>query len=495
MKVDQSIFREYDIRGVAGDEFDPRLVEEFEKFYGKFKGVSLTVDVARAVGKAYGTIIHGDGGKKVAIGYENRPFAIELTNALIEGVLSTGIDVVFLGTSLTPLVYFTVAHYNLDGGINVTGSHNIYFYNGFKLMKKNNLPLYGEEMSKLRQMVIDDNYYSSPTLGKKEELRPFDEYKKYLKNNFSDLSGMKVVIDSGNGSAGIYGPELFEELGAEVVELFSDLDPKFPNHVPDPEMQQNMKFLMDKVREVKADIGIGFDADGDRSGFVDERGEFIDADLTLMLMAKQVLTKHPGKKILFDVKCTELLNTKILEYGGVPLMHKTGHAPIKATLRSDLDVVLAGEISGHFYFVDDYYKIDDGVYAAVYLADLLKKSGRKLSELIAEYPERIRTPEIKLPIDDVSKKETVDKITESLKSKFRSVLIDGIRFYTSDTAWGLLRPSNTSPYLTVRFEAETKEEVMNLKKILDDELAKYPAIQDRLDLDNVASMTGKLGWR
>src|SRR3989344_704682 len=494
MHIPETIFREYDIRGIAGKEFSPQEIAKFEKWYGTFPGITLTVESAKAIGKAYGTLIRRQQGKKVVVGYELRPFARQLDEAFIAGVLTTGCDVLDAGVSLTPFVYFAVAHFDLDGGVNITGSHNVYFYNGFKMMKKGVWPLFGKELQEMRELVEKEDFVQDKE-GELGELEVYEAYEKYFTEHIKLARPLKVVVDTGNGSAGMFAPQLFRKLGCQVVELYIEPDATFPNHDPDPEAPQNMKDLAAKVKEEKADFGIGLDADGDRAGFVDERGEFVSADLALLLFAKDALSRHPGKKILYDVKSSKLLEELIPGYGGVPLMHRTGHAPIKETLRKDPDIIFGGEVSGHFYFVEQYFKIDDGLFAAGKMLELASRHDGPFSSLFAEFPYRVRTPAIKLGCSDEKKFEIVDQITQTLKAKYPVTLIDGIRLAISATGWGLVRASNTSPYLTVRVEGKTKEEVLQIKNILARELEKYPEVQDTLDTEHAASLSGKLGWR
>ena len=303
-----------------------------------------------------------------------------------------------------------------------------------------------------------------------------------------------MVVDCGNGSAGNFAPEFLRSLNCEVVELFTEPDAKFPNHVPDPEDKFVMQELAGRVVQVKADLGIGLDADGDRFGCVDEKGEFIYADRMMLILAKDILSRNPGKKILYDVKCTKLMEELVPKYGGVPYMHVTGHAPIKATLRNDLEVIFAGEISGHFYWVEDYFKIDDGVYSAAKILSFISGQDKKLSEIMSEVPVTSMTPEIKLPCADEVKVKVANDIKEKFEKTYKVITIDGARVVFSDTSWALVRPSNTSPYLTIRVEADTDEEVIKIKNIMQDEFDKYPEIGDKLDRGNVTSHTGKLGW-
>jgi phosphomannomutase/phosphoglucomutase len=244
----------------------------------------------------------------------------------------------------------------------------------------------------------------------------------------------------------------------------------------------------------RADLGIAFDADGDRVGFITERGNFIDADLALLALARDVLTRHPGKKILYDVKCSHLLEELIPTYSGIPLMHRTGHSFIKETLQRDREVILAGEVSGHFFFVEDYFRIDDGLWAAGRVLEILSRNSQPFSALFADIPRRVRTPEIKLPCSDEKKFVIAEQIQRDLSKRFPTNTIDGARIQVGERGWGLVRVSNTAPYLTVRVEAETEAETLRIKNVLADELEKFPEIGDRLNRSEVASLTGKLGW-
>lgn len=493
MTVSPTIFREYDIRGIAGKEFSPKAVAEYEKWYGQFPGVTITLDVAEAIGKAYGTLIRREGGKKIVVGHEIRPFADELTSAFIAGIRKTGCDVTDLGISLTPIVYFMTAYLQFDGGVNVTGSHNVYFFNGFKLMKKDVWPVFGEELQKMRTMIEKEDFLIDKE-GAYTKTDGYPAYKEYFLNHIKLDRKFSIVIDCGNGSAGVFAPDLFRSLGCEVIELYTEPDAMFPNHTPDPQYSQFMADLTEKVNESGADLGIGFDADGDRVGFVSEKGEFIEADLATLIFAKDVLQRHPGKKVLYTVKSSQLLEELIPRYGGVPLMHRNGHAPIKETMRKDSEIVFAGEDTAHFFFVEDYFRIDDGLWAAGKMLELLGRTGVKISEFAREIPRRVRTPEIKLPCADEKKFFIVRQITESLSKKFPTVIIDGVRIQMSKTGWGLIRSSNTAPYLSIRVEGDSGSEVLDIKGILADELEKYPEVTDRLNRQEVATLTGKLGW-
>ena len=493
MKVSPSIFRVYDIRGIAGEKFTDKALQEYEKWYGKFPGITITPEVAIAVGKAYGTRIRKRGGKKVILGHEERQFGKELKNFFIEGVRATGCNVVDAGISLTPLIYFATAFYHYDGGVNTTGSHNVYFFNGFKLMAKDVYPIFDQEIQDMRK-IIEKSDYIIDNEGSYEEKNVVEDYKNYLLQHNKLEKKLKIVLDCGNGSAGLFAPQILRELGCEVIELYSEVDATFPNHLPDPEDEWMMRDLSNKVREMKADLGIALDADGDRFGCVDENGEFIYADRMLLLLAKDILSRNKDKKILYDVKCTRYMEDLIPKYGGIPLMHITGHAPIKDSLRRDTNIIFGGEISGHFYWCEDYFKFDDGVYSAAKVLTLLSKSEKSMSELMEEIPVTSLTPEIKLPCADDVKNKISESIKDHFLKKYKVITIDGARIQFSDTSWGLVRPSNTSPYLSLRVEADSEQEVINIKNILADQLEKYHEIGDKLDRKMVTSHTGKLGW-
>lgn len=494
MKINPTIFREYDVRGVIDTGFSEKAIAEYEKWYGKFPGITIRHEDAAAIGKAYGTMILRTGGKRVVVGYEMRPGGDVLKEVFVLGIRSTGCIVIDLGVSLTPIVYFTTAHGRYDGGVNITGSHNVYFFNGFKIMKKDVWPLFSAELQEMRALIEADDFIVGKEQGALETLDAFAIYSDYFLSHVKLARPLKIVMDCGNGSAGVFAPELFKKLGCEVIGLYTEPDSTFPNHVPDPEQRQFYDALRRMVVTEKADLGIAFDADGDRVGFIDERAEFIEADEALLIFARAALSRHPGKKILYDVKCSQLFEELIPQFGGVPLMHRTGHGPIKETLRRDPEIIFAGETSGHFYFVEEYFKIDDGLFAAARMLEILASGTRPASTLSEGFPKRVRTPEFKLPCADEKKFGIVAKIQATLSSRFDAITMDGVRIKVSKTGWGLVRASNTSPYLTVKAEGISEEEVLRVKGILADELEKYPDVSERLDRTVVARLGGRLGW-
>jgi phosphomannomutase/phosphoglucomutase len=493
MQIPATIFRDYDIRGVAGKEFSQKALDEYEKWYGKFPGITITPEASEAIGQAYGTLIRRKGGKTIVVGHEVRPYGEELKMEFVKGVLSTGCDIWDAGQALTPMVYFATAFYKLDGGVSVTGSHNVYFFNGFKCMAKDVYPVYAEELQLLHKMVEEeDSIKEGPGQYLKKDI--WSDYRKYLVEHHHMGRKLKVVVDCGNGTPGIFAPELLTDFGCEVIGMYTEPDASFPNHVPDPEDPWMMRDLGKRVIEEKADLGLAFDADGDRCGVVDENGKFVWGDRIFLLLVKDVLSRNPGKKILYEVKCSRLMEDLVPGMGGIPMIHRTGHAPIKATLRKDSEVILGGEISGHFYFVENYFKIDDGFYSAAKILSLVSNSDKPISQMLAQFPETVMTPEFKLPCDDDKKQRVVESISDYFRGKNKTIDIDGVRVIFSPTSWGLVRASNTSPYLTIRVEADIEEEVIKIKNILADELEKYPEIGDKLDRTAVTTHTGRLGW-
>jgi len=493
MNVNASIFREYDIRGIAGENFSEKQIQEYEKYYGKFPGITLDKKTAEAIGKAYGTIIRRGGGRDIVIGSEIRPYGEELKEAFIKGALSTGCNICDCGPAVTPLIYFANAYGTFDGGVNVAGSHNIYFFNGFKLMKRDNEHISGLELQELRKLIEKEDYIEEAK-GRYSKVDFAEPYKEYIADNISMERKLKIVVDSGNGTAGIFGPDILKATGIEVIELYSEPDATFPNHVPDPEQPQNLKALAEKVIEVKADAGVAFDADADRAGFVDENGQFVKSELIMLLFSKEILSRVSDKKIIYDVSSSSLLEDYIKDFGGEPIMLKTGHSVFSRALRDDPDIIFGGESSGHYYFTENYFKIDDGIWAAAKLLEIFSRQQVPFSRLFSQFPRFVSTPTIKLPCDDDKKFDIVSKISQNLVTKYESITIDGVRINVGEGGWGLIRASNTSPNITVKIEAESEEEILKIKNILADELEKYSEIGDKLNRNEVASLTGRLGW-
>lgn len=454
--INPSIFRAYDIRGVEGQD--------------------LTPDVAMLIGKAYGTYIRDiqKGKIKIAIGRDNRLGSEKLQEAFTEGLLSTGSDVINIGLSSSPMLYYSVVKWDLDGGVNVTGSHNPIGYNGFKMIRRGPNPVAEAEIQGLRKRIEESSFEKGKGKIQYREIKK--EYFDFLKKEVHLQKRTKVVIDAGNGIMGLYAPELLRGIGCDVHELYCDLDGTFPNHLPDPEIKGNMIDLQREVVKQGADIGIAFDGDGDRLGFVDEAGRHYESEMILVLLARDFLEKHPGEKILMDVKCSQGIINDIKAHGGIPFLWKTGHSIIKKKMRED-NIPLGGEVSGHMFFGRSFYGFDDALLAACYFLQYISNHDKKLSEHFSDYHFLPSTPEIKVPCPDEDKFQVVQEISEAFFAQYPdSLIIDGIRVKFPD-GWALVRASNTNPYLTVRIEGESGQALERIKGIVAEKLHEFPSVK------------------
>lgn len=448
------VFRAYDVRGLVGADITP--------------------DVFRLVGSAYGTLIRRNGGRRIAVGRDNRPSSVDLAAGFVEGALATGLDVVDVGFAPTPVLYFATAHWKLDGGANVTGSHNPIEYNGVKMVHPGAAPLTEEEIQRLRGLAERGDFERGH--GALEARSPREDYFQTLGRLVRPARRLKVVVDAGNGVAGLYGPELLRRIGCEVVELHCESDGSFPNHLPDPEDPKNVVDLQARVVEAGADLGVAYDGDADRVGVVDERGERHEADLILVLLARDLLARRPGAKIVFDVKSSQSLVEDIRTHGGVPVMWKTGHSHLKRKMRDD-GILLGGEVSGHMFFAENYYGVDDGILASCKIIEVAARAAEPVSRLFASVPHLRATPELKAPCPDGEKFRVIEEITRDLKRRYETIDIDGARVLFPGGGWGLVRASNTNPYLTLRFEARTDAEIAGMKHVIYDTLRRYPFIR------------------
>lgn len=446
------IFRAYDVRGKVGED--------------------LTPEVLRVIGRAYGSLIRRKGGRTIALGQDNRVASIELKTAFADGVLASGISIVDIGLSPTPVLYFATAHWNLDGGANVTGSHNPIEYNGVKMVHAGAVPLTEEEIQGLRSSIETQRFESGS--GSVTSRDPREEYFLAIQRLVKLERRPTVVVDCGNGVAGLYAPELLRRLGCEVVELYCELDGRFPNHLPDPEMEENTRDLQARVVAARADLGIAFDGDADRMGLVDEKGRRHEADLILILLARDFLARHPGAKVLFDVKSSQRLVEDIRAHGGVPVMYKTGHSLLKLKMREE-GILLGGEVSGHMFFAENYFGVDDGILASAKVLEVLSRLPGPVSSHFDALPHLYATPELKAPCPDGEKFRVVRELLREFKAKYETIDIDGARVIFSG-GWALVRASNTNPYLTLRFEARTEAELEEMKRIVFEALARYPFI-------------------
>jgi len=458
MRVNPEIFREYDIRGIVDKD--------------------LTEEVVENIGMAVGSTI-GEG--KIAVGGDIRFSTERFKNALISGLLSTGIDVVDVGIVPTPALFFAIHHLEMAGGVQVTASHNPPQFNGFKVCKGTD-SLYGEEIQSLYKTIQSKNYKKGE--GNREYKETLETYERFLKDKFKFSRKLKVAMDCGNGCAGLIAPKLFRELGVEVIELYCEPDGNFPNHPADPTVPENLNDLVETVRKENLDLGIAYDGDADRLMVVDENGRIIWPDILMVLFYKEILSKYPGMPCLFEVKCSQALWEEIERLGGKPQFCPTGHSIIEAKMK-ELRVPFAGEMSGHIFFADEYLGFDDGIYASLRVLRILSESGSRLSELLKDVPKYYNTPEIRVGCPDSEKVRVVREITEYFKSRYPCVTVDGVRVIFDD-GWGLLRKSNTSPKLILRFEAKTEDKLEEIKGVFLGRLKEYPEVDIELLLEKIS---------
>lgn len=442
MQLNNRIFREYDIRGVADRD--------------------LSAGVALAIGRAYGTFLSNQGGRRVTVGRDCRLSSNRIHGELVEGLLHSGISVVDIGLVPTPLLYFSVFEHNTDGGIMITGSHNPPDQNGFKMMLGKG-PFFGEQIQQLKDLIYAGKF-SSGTATKTES--SVDEaYCSYVCRDFKIPLNVPVVVDSGNGMAGKIAPELFRKLGCQVTALYSELDGTFPNHHPDPTVLENLADLKACLTKTPALAGIGFDGDADRIGVMDPSGQVIFGDELLILYARAVLKKNPKAKIISDVKASHRLFNDIRAHGGTPILWKTGHSLIKSKMKEE-KALLAGEMSGHVFFADRYFGYDDAIYAGARLLEILSETRKTPSELLSDVPKSFCTPEIRVDCPDDIKFDVVKKATRQFESMgWKVVTLDGARAEFSD-GWGLVRASNTQPVLVYRFEANSQNRLDEIRDVM-----------------------------
>lgn len=460
MTVNPLIFRAYDIRGIA-------------HLPATQSSPDLTPETINLIGKASGTYFKRHFGTNLALGYDCRQSNPELADAFIEGVLSTGCNVTVLGMVYTPLLYFAVCRFGFDGGASITASHNPKQYNGVKLVAKGAHSICGDELQEVLKLIQANDFEVGQ--GKREELNAFPAYIEKLLSIVHLQRPLKIVVDSGNGATGPYVKPFFEALGCEVIPLFTEPDGTFPNHEANPEEIENMRDLIAAVKEHKADIGLGFDGDGDRVGVVDETGHHYQADLLLLQVARDLLTRQPGAKVVFDVKVSQVLIDDIKKHGGEPVMAKTGHSFIEKTMLEQ-NAPLGGEISGHLFFAENYYGFDDAFLGAARLLEILSRSTEPFSALFKDVPQTASTPEFKSPCPDDKKFSIVAQIAQNLAAKYPAITIDGIRVNFDAESWGAVRCSNTSPNLTLRFEAPNESRLKEIVNLMLEELEKYPEI-------------------
>ena len=443
MKADRSIFKAYDIRGIVGK--------------------TLTADVARAVGQALGTLAVRAGISEFCVGRDGRLSGPELAGALIEGLAAAGVNVINIGMTPTPVLYFATTYFKNGSGVAVTGSHNPADYNGFKMML-GGLTLFGEGIAQLADMIDSGDLITAEQPGTVREVDVIGPYLEKVASDVKLARPLKVAVDCGNGVTGPTVRRMFETLGADVTELYFDVDGHFPNHHPDPSKPANLAELIDVVKSTDVELGLAFDGDGDRLGGVTKSGSILYPDRQMMLFAADILQKHPGAQIIYDVKCTRALVPWIREHGGVPTISATGHSLVKARLR-ETGAPFAGEMSGHLFFNDGRWPgFDDGAYAAARLLEIVSRCDNP-SEMLDALPTAVNTPELQIPMAEGENKRFIEKIRAAAKFDDAEdvILIDGLRVEFKD-GFALARSSNTTPVVVLRIEGDTPEALERIKR-------------------------------
>lgn len=451
--MNETIFREYDIRGIVETDFPD--------------------DVVLKLGRAYGTWMRRRGHNLVTVGHDVRLSSPHLAEKFVEGVLTTGLQIYFIGQVTTPILYYAIMHLSTDGGVMITGSHNPIEFNGFK-MCEGLASIYGRQLQELKKLIIDNDFdRCDPSAKSEKEIIP--AYLQMMKEKFHFNKKLKVVIDAGNGTAGPIAIPLWNSFGLQLTPLYCEPDGHFPHHLPDPTVPKLMKDLCELVLKEKADIGIGYDGDADRVGVVDDKGRLIFADSLMALLSQDVLARLPGSPIIFDVKCSQLLPEQIEAAGGKPLMWKTGHSLIKAKMK-EIHSPFAGEMSGHLFFADDYFGYDDGIYASGRIMQILANSKKKLSEMIDAMPHFYSTPEIRVDCPDDLKFKVIEQLVTKFSQKYQTITLDGARVLFGD-GWGLVRASNTQPVLVLRFEAKSNNRLQEIINVFKEELSRFPSVK------------------
>jgi len=449
--INPGIFRAYDIRGIVGKDLDG--------------------SVAERIGRAYGTYVAVKGVRTVSVGRDGRLSSEELASSLIEGLCAAGLDVIDVGLCPTPLLYFSLFHLPVDGGIMVTGSHNPPDYNGFKICVGKET-IHGEEIQKIRKVIEAGKFEEGK--GKRISGEIIPDYLAHQRKSFQGLTGgpsLRVVVDAGNGTAATVAPSLLSDLGCDVIPLFCEIDGNFPNHFPDPTVPENLVSLIAKVRETSADFGVAYDGDADRIGIVDDQGAIVWGDQLMILFGREILKRTPGATFISEVKCSQVMYDDLRSKGGNPIMWKTGHSLIKSKMK-ETGAALAGEMSGHIFFADRYYGYDDAIYATCRLVEILKASGRRVSELLSDLPKTFATPEIRRECSEKKKFGIVEAAKERFAREFEIIDVDGVRILFKDGAWGLIRASNTQPVLVLRFEAKSEARLKEVQNFVEGELEK-----------------------
>jgi phosphomannomutase / phosphoglucomutase len=439
MQISSNIFREYDIRGIVDKE--------------------LTDDSVRAIARAFGTYAQRHGKKTLAVGRDVRLSADRFNAVVLEALTSTGCDVVDIGLVPTPLLYFSLFQLPVDGGVMITASHNPSEYNGFKLCIGKET-IFGQEIQKIRQLAEAEDFQSGK--GKTSAHKDIiPQYIQYVIQKITLVHPIRTVVDCGNGTAALVAPELIRQLGCTVSELFATPDGRFPNHHPDPTVAENLIDLIATVKKEHAQVGLAYDGDSDRLGVVDDQGNILWGDQLLMIFSRDLLRRKPNSTVIFEVKCSKTLEEDIIKNGGNPLMWKAGHSLIKSKMK-ETGALIAGEMSGHLFFAEDYFGYDDAIYASARLLRILSETSMPLSRFLENVPKTYFTPEIRVDCPDEKKNSVVELVKRHYARKYPAIDVDGVRVNFGD-GWGLVRASNTQPVLVLRFEADTKDRLNEIQ--------------------------------
>ncbi len=449
--INETMFREYDIRGLAETELSDPVVER----------------IAKAVAAVYVR----EGKKDIAVGMDGRPSSPRIKELFSRTLARYGLQVTDLGLTPTPVVYFACFRHKMGGAVIITASHNPSEYNGFKVML-GNAALYGDQIKEIYRLACDGPF--PPELkGSIMQKVILPEYLEYIEKNIRLKKKIRVVVDAGNGTGGITAPDLYRRLGAEVIPIYCDVDGRFPNHHPDPTVAKNLQDMIAKVKETGADLGIGLDGDADRIGVVDNLGRILWGDQLLVIYARDILREHPGATIISEVKASEVLYAEIKKYGGVAIMWKAGHSLIKQKLFEE-KAMAAGEVSGHVFFNDKWFGFDDAVYAGARLMEILSGTGSSLAEIFDSIPQVFNTPEIRIDCGDDIKFRVVDAVRDHFKKLLPVIDIDGARI-KFPRGWALVRASNTQPALVVRYEADSQDEMERIQAQVDEVIRRVQA--------------------
>jgi len=444
--MNPEMFREYDIRGIAGKD--------------------MTEEDVVLIGKGVGTYLKKRGCTKLNVGRDCRLTSDLYSEKILQGLTSTGCDVMDIGVCPTPVFYFSIRHFDQEGGVMITASHNPGEYNGFKLCIGLD-SIHGKDIQEILGIITEKSFATGD--GSRSTADAITPYREFLENNITLAGPIKVGVDAGNGTAGVVAVPILKKLGCDVHDIYCDMDGRFPNHEADPTVEKNMQELIAMVKEKRLDVGIGYDGDGDRIGVVDEKGNLVFGDRLMIIFSREILSRKPGATFISEVKCSKTMYDDIENHGGRAIMWRTGHSLIKKKMKEE-KAELAGEMSGHIFFADRYFGYDDATYASCRLLEILAKTQKKISDLLSDVPKTYSTPEIRVECPDDKKFNVVAKVTEYFREKFDVIDIDGVRVLFED-GWGLVRASNTQPALVLRFEALSEARLLEIRNLVESTLA------------------------